>query len=480
MPHPTLGHLPVFLSQKGRPAAAGAPFIAGAAGDGTHFVDQTGSPRLMVNEDIWNLICNGGAWGDPVTTWNTYFAQRAAQGYTTSMSSWASFPFPDANNAAVFTDGRDWDGTWPFSGNMDPTTTPNATFWQRRDQFFAIALSYGFSVVLNVTTPWLSGSPATAQATWTTTQWQTYGTFLGNRYKNVPNLLWIIGDDYFGTVDTGLEAFYAALRATGDNHLFSCQLYQEGTSRQDLSTLAKDPIASSVHAQYEWVYTYNVCYDGIEKAQLYTPTVSDDVQHVVPPLWGDGAYLASSTSAGQTDVRLERQMIWWALSSGAAGFSTGDNNIWGWPSSAPATVTSKTFYTQTMPAIARSFGGLPGWQRLFPDTSSQLVTAGRGTHAAAIASGGSGTYYTSNTDNYVTASRTPDTGSGSSLAVIYCGLAMNITIDQSKMRAGYTATWIDPVNGATQAGTVGSTYNSTTQVGNNSAGDPDWVLVLRG
>jgi hypothetical protein len=63
--------------------------------------------------------------------------------------------------------------------------------------------------------------------------------------------------------------------------------------------------------------------------------------------------------------------------------------------------------------------------------------------------------------------------------VIYSGKALNITIDQSKMAAGYTVTWIDPVTGATFAGTPGSTYNSTTARGNNSAGDPDWVLVLK-
>jgi len=45
------------------------------------------------------------------------------------------------------------------------------------------------------------------------------------------------------------------------------------------------------------------------------------------------------------------------------------------------------------------------------------------------------------------------------------------------MAAGYGAKWMDPVTGATTTATVASTYNSTAQ-GNNSAGDPDWVLIL--
>lgn len=485
MPHATLGHLPVFLSQHGPPrehAAGGPAVIVGASADGTHFVDQHGQPRLLVGEDNWAVLANGGAWnsGDYQSAWNTYFTQRAAQGYNAVEVVWCSFPQPDAS--FINNDGRDWDGTWPFATTMDPTTAPVSTFWARRDAFFATAARYGFTVVCNTSTTWLSNtSPAApAQASWTTGQWQAFGTFLGNRYKDTPNILWIVGDDYFGEIDTQLSAWLTSLRATGDNHLVSIQLYQEGTSRQDLFDLTKDPLAFCVHAQYEWCYSYNVSYDSIEKAQNYTPTGSDDVQHVVPPVWGDGSYLSSGVAGGQTDVRLERQLIWWALSSGAAGVSTGDNAVWGWPSTAAAAVTGISFYTSVMPAIASAFSGLPEWWKLAPDTSSLLVTAGRGTHASPITSGGSGTPYTANTDSYVTASRTPDTGSGSALAVIYCAQAMSITIDQSKMRSGYTVTWLDPVNGATFAGTPGSTYNSTTARGNNSAGDPDWVLVLRG
>ena len=65
------------------------------------------------------------------------------------------------------------------------------------------------------------------------------------------------------------------------------------------------------------------------------------------------------------------------------------------------------------------------------------------------------------------------------LAVIYLSHATTITIDQTKMVAGYAAWWVDPVTGAKTSTTAGSTYNSATP-GNNSQGDPDWVLVLQG
>lgn len=455
------------------------PTIVEVASAGTHFVDQNGNPRLFVGENAWALLVNGGAWnsGNYQATFDTYLSSRAAQGYTAVEVCWASWPAVAAGLVNI--DGRDWDGAYPFSSTTNPSTAANETFWARRDYFFQAAAANGITVVMNMTTTAMGfDQPEVFQRNWTNQQWTDFGTFFGNRYKNQPNILWNCGDDYFGDFDTQFGLMRTACRAAGDTHPWSIMWYQEATSRQDLFTLTKNSLPFSVHAEYEWIYTYNVSYDGVEKAQIYTPSASDDVQHIVPAVWADGFYLASGTS-GTTDTRLERQLIWWAFSSGACGISTGDNDTWTWPSTAAAVVTSKSFYSSVMPAVTTAFKNLPGWHLLQPDTSSQLVTAGRGTHASPITSGGSGTPYIGNTDNYVTAARTPDTGSGSSLAVIYCGLAMSITIDQSKMAAGYTVTWIDPVSGATSAGTPGSTYNSATAKGNNSAGDPDWVLVLK-
>jgi hypothetical protein len=67
---------------------------------------------------------------------------------------------------------------------------------------------------------------------------------------------------------------------------------------------------------------------------------------------------------------------------------------------------------------------------------------------------------------------------GSPLAVIYCAQAFSITIDQSVMAPGYAAYWVDPASGAKSPATAGSAYSSSDP-GNNSAGYPDWVLVLQ-
>jgi hypothetical protein len=455
------------------PPSVAPPVITGSSADGTYFIDQYGSPRLLVGEDIWDIIVNGGRWnGNFNADIGAYTASRAAQGYTAAQVEMFSTNVP--NSTYVFDDGRDWDGTWPFAGSTDPTTTPNPAFWARRDYFLSSCAANGITVVFSASTAGLSVAGNWILG-WSTAQWQAYGTFLANRYKNTPNILWITGDDYFGEKDTQLSAWLAALRAAGDTHLVAIQGYQETTSRFAYNpTHSADPLSFCVNSQYDWVYTYNPSYNGVTYAQQFEPSGSDVVQAPVPPVWGDGFYLASGTGSGQTDVRLERQNIWWALASGAAGFSTGDNEVYPWLATAPALVTSKTFYSGVIPAITGAFRNLPGWQKLVSDWNSVLVTAGRGTRATDVATGSNG--YIDNTDNYVAASFAAD----GTLAVIYCAQAFSITIDQAKMAPGYTVTWIDPVNGAQTAGTPGSTYNSGTAKGSNSAGDPDWVLVLQG
>jgi hypothetical protein len=455
-------------------AAAGPAFLAGISGDGTHFTDQRGQPLMVVGEDVWDIIINGGRWnGNFNTDIDGYTATRGGQGYNLAEVQMFSSNYDGADY--VFTDGRDWDGTWPFAGSTDPTTTPDPAFWARRDYFFSSCAARGITVLMNASTASL-GIAGCWIRSWTTTQWQAYGTFLAGRYAATPNLLWITGDDYFGDRDTELSAWLAALRAGGDTHPGSIQLYQEGTSRYDLFTGAHDPLPYGANAQFDWVYTYAPTYIGIIDACTKEPGPSDVVQGRIPAIWGDGTYYGDGTPGGNTSTQLQRNLTWWALSSGACGISIGRNGIWEWTSSSAGFVSSDpigNFMTAQIPAIKAAFSGLPGWQQLLPDAASTLVTSGRGTPSAPLASGGSATPYTGTSDAYVTAAYVP----GGSLAVIYLSHAGTIGIDESVMQPGYSAFWMDPASGVLAGTAAGPSYTSS---GTNSAGDADWVLILKG
>ena len=53
-------------------------------------------------------------------------------------------------------------------------------------------------------------------------QAKAYGTFLANRYKDVPNIVWIIGGDVLGTVKTEVwETLACTIRGIDSNHLMT-------------------------------------------------------------------------------------------------------------------------------------------------------------------------------------------------------------------------------------------------------------------
>ena len=432
--------------------------------------------QLFVGDNAWGLLLNAGRWngGNWKATIDSYLSARQAQGFTGVEISAMSWLEPTGRpNPWVYADGRDWDGVYPFNSTMNPSSGLNSTFWARRDYLVAQAASRGIDVVMNVTTPALGfdTTPVSPLRGWTSQQWSDYGTALGNRYKNDAHIMWILGDDYFGTLDAGFDAWLVALRATGDQHLVSVQNFTNSTSKTDIQS--GDPIPwGTAHAQFDWVYTYDVTYDGIEKAYAH--------DGALPIIWGDG------NGIGDMSLPVIRKMIWWALSSGARGFSIIDEDLWKFPANwhdlMTGTATDEaTFWSTVIPAIATAYESLTDWNLLVPDTSSQLVTSGRGSHSP----GNQQFYSWQDTDNYVTASRTPS----GSLAVIFMSNPSTIKVDTSKLQAGYVARWMDPLTGtqypATPTATNGATatYNSGGAQGgkgvDNSAGDPDWALVFR-
>jgi len=444
----------------------------------------TTTPKLLMSAEDWGVLPNASYnhGGDTTATWDDYFSHRAAQGYNCVQTcifgygSVAGFGL----DGAVTPEGGDVDGVYPFNTNSNnPNNTNNSTWWTRRDNFFAKARQYGFHVILNITTPNINAG--TFLNSWTTAQWQTWGTKIGTYLAgaNLDHVMIIVADDYFGTKDAEMNAMLTNIRAAGATQPIAIQWYQETSSRKDIYTGNPPQVGGgnttnqfSTNANYNFGYSYNVWYDVTEKMMLENNTLTP-----IPYITADGTFLNTGTT-GLTDKQLLRRQVWWALSSGAKGVQVGDNNVWTWPNTALAETQTNTFYTQVIPAITTAFRALPNWHLLKADTSNQLVTAGRGTHASPLVSGGSGGQYLNDSDSYVTASFIQSGSHAGELAVIYMSHASTITIDQTKMVSGYTAKRIDPKNGTATAVTAGSTYNSGSW-GTNSDGQNDWVLVLQ-
>lgn len=468
---------PRALTDAGAGAEAlslGPPFIAGLAGGGTgYFTDQNGAPRLVWGDAAWGLTGNVGRWSSGAwqTDYDTYFATRAGQGFTVIYAK----PMGSAQSGNIDNNGGQYDGTMPFQGGAgaNPSTGLTATYWARIDYMFAKAASLGITIFMNAIgyDSDFNGGPGPLAGK-TATEFQAYGAALGARYAATGNLIWVVADDYFGSADTKISSFLTGLRGAGDTHPVTIENMAESTSRKTLDTSPGTLAWGTANAQYNWVYSYNVIYRGIEQAYAESSPI--------PVLAGDGYfYQGSTTYAGGTSFAFDRcfrQEAWWALSSGARGKVHGDESVWQFQSVALAAAANHWWHANESANIVAAFTALTGWHLLLPDTGSVLVTAGRGTRASAFVSGGGGGQYEpANTDAYVTASVTA-TGS---LAVIYLSHGTTITIDESQVggAGNYTARRMDPDSGTLTTLTPGTTYNSASW-GNNGKGDPDWVLVL--
>lgn len=465
------------------------PYVAGLGGTGYNswFTDQHGQPRLMVIEQGWALPFNAGRFnsGNYQADFTSYFSNRAAQGYT----AWYGVAHGSTHVDPSATGGKSWDGLFVLTVNGTPgniatgteTVGLNSAYWSRIDAMFATARQYGISCFLNMG---LTYDRTDTGAIWlnaTNTQAGQFGAALAARYPQAsyPNVFWFFGDDDGGANDSFWAAMLSGMQGAGDSRpLIAIEYETNCNSHVEADTGAAIGTFGAASATYSWCYSYDVPYFTVEKSYTEGGTFAH-----IPPVYGDGIYYGDNGGGASIETAV-RSYVWWALASGSRGFAStsgpsfGDSDaLWMWASlAATGRVTSDpngSFTTTTVGRIASYFTGLPDWHKLIPDTGSAFITAGRGTRGTcnAPATG----FNVRETSTYVAGSITP-TGT---LAVIYCRNAFSITIDQTKMNTGYTATWVDPSNPTlTQSATTGSTYSSSG-LGNNAAGQPDWVLVLQ-
>ena len=321
----------------------------------------------------WGLPANAGRWngGDWRTDISTYLSARSAQGFTCIRV----HIFGTTKTGCARRQRQHARRHQPVQYHQRPHLGVQPAYWQRIDFLLDEAAAVGITVEMTAAFRWDFDTSIFAN-TWTTTQCTNFGTALGARYRTRPNVLWFFGDDYNGQYDTQFNAIIAAIRAAGDTHKATIEYAATGTtSRRDLSGNPSDTAFAwgGANADYNLGYYYEPTYFAIEFAYQESPAI--------PVIWGDGFYFGDAASA-PTDNRLDRNFAWWALSSGARGVSTGSDAVWQWPSTAMAAVLTEGWFT-TVAAKARALvESLPGWYNLLPDTSSVLVTAGRGTRAA--------------------------------------------------------------------------------------------------
>ena len=413
----------------------------------THLINQkTGLPVFMLGDDCDTLMTQLSLQDAEI-----YLADRQAKGINWC---WSSI----ADNTYQVSPSNNFYGEAPFSGS--DFTNFNSAYWGRVDSFVALASKHG--VVLGMDPGFVGitssdgyfasyGSSSCATLT-------AYGQFLGNRYKNADNVIWVLGGDFevTGTPKTTVDCLGQGIKMADSTHLMTveeCRSCGVPTYNSfggwtgvptwlDLNWIYPEPLATdptSILSQCQAAYAHSP---------------------FAAPFLGEGYY---ENEHSMTPFTLRQQTYQSTLTGCYLGSRIGNNSIWTFGS--PIYNTSgftwqsqlnSTGYVQ-LALLGQLFRSREHW-KMAPDSSNAVLTGGIGA--------GTG-------PNESAASCTSD----GLTCIVYdpLGNSQAPQIAMAHFSGTVHAWWWNPQNGAT---TDLSTFtNSGTHTFTPADGN-DWVLVL--
>jgi hypothetical protein len=217
---------------------------------GTYFINQkTKHPVFMQGEQVFNLATELSSTSDI----QLYLSTRKSAGFNfiwvaaTDMGNHDNSP---NNNWPTY-----GSGTAPFGAS--PFRDLNETYFEHLDYVLQQAGAYGFEVLLM---PSFAGSGPTYcsdSSGWcreiqgaSAVQLRSFGAWLGRRYTNYPNIIWLLGGDldliHYPGLQAKEEALLAGLRSADPNHLITIENEPEttGPNSQDFEGGAAWPKGS--------------------------------------------------------------------------------------------------------------------------------------------------------------------------------------------------------------------------------------------
>lgn len=407
-----------------------------------YLVDQRGRPFMIVGDSPQSMVVNLS-----VADAKAYVADRKAAGFN---ALWVNLLC--TTYTAGRADGSTYDHVQPFLTAND-LSTPNPAYFSRVDDMLRMADQYGMVVVLDPieTGGWLptlqSNGIAKAYA---------YGRFLGKRYADRPNVVWMSGNDYEQWGDAHVDALVLAvargIKSADPRHIQTVELnYPVSSSRDDARW--------SGLAGLDAVYTYHPTYAELLNEYNRTPAK--------PTFMVEAGYEFEQNDPSKSfgDPKTLRRQEYWTALSGASGQFYGNKYIWrflpDWRAHLDTPGSKQLGY------LVKLFVARPWW-RLVPDEKHVLLTSGFGT----FSSDGS-----VDSSDYAPLASTPD----GKLAVAYLPTVRTVSINTSKLARGVRPRWYDPSAGTFSPATPTAKNGKTLSFrppDKNKDGDGDWVLVL--
>jgi hypothetical protein len=437
----------MFLSICSQPGLAAPAYPLKLSANGRYLVDQSNVPVMIVGDSPQSLIVN-------LTTNEAamFFADRATYGYNTL---WINLL------CATYTGGRadasTIDGILPFTANIPSTssydlTTPNEAYFARVDQVLQFAAQNGLQVLLDACE---TGSFLSVMLDNGTNKCRAYGQFLGARYKNFTNIIWMSGNDFQTwrnpPDDAVARAVVLGILDHDTNHLQTSEL---------------DYLVSSSLDDTNWNGIL-----GLNGTYTYFPTYARLWQdygrpNFLPNFLIEANYEFESLQGPVTTTPILRKQEYWTMTSGACGQMYGNGYTWPFKSGWQANLDTPG---AAQLKIMQQFFNARAWFALVPDTNHLLVVSNYGIY--------SDSSHVADND-FLTAARTSDR----SLAVIYTPIIRTFTVDMSQLGGPAVTRWFDPSIGIF-TNISGSPFTNSglrnfTPPGNNNDGDGGWVLVL--
>lgn len=418
--------------------ASGAPsYPLKLSADGTYLVDQGNRPFFVNGDTAWSLIVQLSQ-----ANADTYLLDRAQKGFNLVLVNLIDNKF--ATNAPANIAGQA-----PFTtpGNFN---TPNEAYFAHADWVINKAAEKGIVILLAPlylgyacgSEGWCNEVKASSLSTM-----RNYGRYVGNRYKNFPNIIWLIGGDT-DPVANGVAAkvreFVAGIQEFDNNHLFTAHVGPEQA--------AMDVWSNEAWLDLNNIYTYSDAYPAA-LAQFNRTGAKK-------PFFLMETYYENEHSS--TPLSLRRQAYWTVLSGGIVGHIFGNCPMWHFNApSGSSFCTGGTWQSQlgstgasTLAYVGRLFASR-AFYKLVPDQGHTVLTDG-------FQSGG----------NYAAAARASD---GSSI-IAYIPTSRTVTINLSQIAGDSARAWW--FNPRTALATLIDTYPTSRKANFTPPDANDWVLVL--
>ncbi len=399
------------------------PYPIRVGPDHRHVVDQQGAPFLIQGDAPWSIIS-----GLTREEEEQYLENRRQKGFNSIIVNLIEHKF----HGPV-----DRYGEGPFTTPGD-FSTPNEKYFEHADWVIRKAAEKGIQVFLapiylgyiHTDEGWVEEALANGPE-----KCRGWGRYLGKRYRDFDNLVWIMGGDRNPeTARVDIDAVAAGIKEFDSRHLFTAHCHPENS--------AVDQYKNDGWLDLNDTYSYGIVHRMLLADYDRTPAMP--------------YFLIETTYEGEHNasaVQIRRQ-AYWALLCGATGQFLGNRPIWlfdpGWQQAMDATGS------QDMMRLKALFTSRP-WFDLVPDEKHEVVVDGIGEFRGL---------------DYLAAARTSDGGT----VIAYLPTTRTFTVDLSKVSGtAAQAWWYNPRTGKTDSA---GEFATGTKQKFTPPSDGDWVLVV--